>query len=80
VRCELNGHPFGLSVSRRDDPAQEFTVRFAMQALDGRDAHAVQVRRYRKLGPCPAGWGIGDQGPAAGGPPSGNALSGVWNG
>lgn len=77
VRCDLNGRTYGLTQNRKGDPQQDFQVRFTLTALDGTDVRAAQVRHYRKLGACPAGWGIGDQArlSAAKGE---NALSGQW--
>lgn len=77
ARCELNGQRFGLTVNRTGDPEGDFQVAFALKALDGSDAGARQVRRFRRIGPCPKGWGIGDQ--AKRDEPRGvNALAGVW--
>ncbi|TAJ74674.1 MAG: hypothetical protein EPO51_01055 [Phenylobacterium sp.] len=79
VRCELDGRRFGLTVNRSGDPERDFQVAFALKALDGTAAGARQVRRFRRVGPCPGGWGIGDQ--ARVGERRGvNALAGVWSG
>jgi len=79
VRCELNGQRFGLTVNRSGDPERDFQIDFALKALDGTDAGARQVRRFRRIGPCPAGWGIGDQAKVS--EPRGvNALAGAWSG
>lgn len=77
VRCELNGHPYGLTLNRSGDPARDFTVRFTLTALDGTAGAAAQTRRFRRLGPCPAGWHVGDQA-RVGGAKGENALSGRW--
>jgi hypothetical protein len=76
-RCQLNGRWFGLTVNRAGDPQRDFTVAFALKALDGTGAGARQVRRFQRVGACPQGWGIGDQGPPGGGRVF-NALSGTW--
>lgn len=79
VRCELNGRRFGLTANRSGDPERDFQVAFAMKALDGTGDGARQVRRFKRLGPCPSGWGIGDQ--ARVGQTRGvNALAGTWGG
>jgi len=79
VRCELNGQRFGLTANRSGDPERDFQIAFALKALDGTDAGARQVRRFRRIGPCPAGWGIGDQAKLS--EPRGvNALAGTWSG
>jgi hypothetical protein len=79
VRCELNGHPYGLTLNRSGDPARDFSVRFTLTALDGTAGAAAQTRRFRKLGPCPAGWQVGDQA-RLGAARGENALSGRWAG
>jgi hypothetical protein len=79
VRCELDGRRFGLTANRQGDPERDFEIAFAMKALDGTDAGARQVRRFRRIGLCPDGWGIGDQARLS--EPRGvNALAGVWAG
>jgi hypothetical protein len=78
-RCVLNGRRFSVSVAQSGDPERDFTAAFAMTALDGSGLGARQVRRFRRIGPCPEGWRIGDQAPP-GGPPGVNALAGAWSG
>jgi hypothetical protein len=78
ARCELNGQRFGLTVNRTGDPERDFEVAFALKALDGTGAGARQVRRFKRIGPCPSGWGIGDQAKLS--EPRGvNALAGAWS-
>lgn len=79
VRCQLGGRTFGLTVNRTGDPERDFTIRFALKALDGTGDAAAQARRFRKVGACPAGWRIGDEG-KPGRPPHRSALSGTWGG
>lgn len=79
MRCDLDGRRFSLTANRTGDPARDFTVAFAMKALDGTGHGARQVRRYRRVGPCPAGWRIGDQA-KPGERRGGNALAGTWSG
>jgi hypothetical protein len=80
VRCELNGRRFGLTVNRAGDPARDFTVAFAFRSIDGGpEASVRQVRRFKKLGPCPQDWGIGDQAKLDG-RRGVNALAGAWGG
>jgi hypothetical protein len=76
-RCELNGVRFGLTVNRTGDLEKDFTVAFALTALDGSGGKARQVRRYQKMGPCPAGWSIGDQA-KPGEDREFNAVTGTW--
>lgn len=77
VRCEVGGRRFGLTASSQGDTARDFTVSFALHALDGSGGAARQVRRYRLAGACPAGWRIGDQA-RPGATPAGNALGVVF--
>lgn len=75
TRCEAGGSRYGLYVTTTRRAADDFTVRFALQPLQDAGGKIVQARRYQRLGPCPAGWSAGDQGPANGRPTS-SLLSG----
>ncbi|MBI1199832.1 MAG: hypothetical protein GC203_18385 [Phenylobacterium sp.] len=77
VRCDLGGRRFGLTLSRQGDPAHAFTQTFALRALDGAATAARQVRRFRRLGPCPDGWRIGEQ-IRDGAARRTDSLAGVW--
>jgi len=61
VRCDLGGRRYGLTVNTRGDPERAFETRFALQSLEPGGPGARQTVRYRRIGSCPAGWGIGDQ-------------------
>jgi hypothetical protein len=68
VRCDLNGRRFGVSSVVTGDVTRDFVARYQVTDLAGFMAtrtraasEAVQSRRYRKLGACPAGWTIGDR-------------------
>ncbi len=77
VRCQIGGKSFGLTVNTTGDLDRDFAVRTSFTSLYGRDEiRAVQTRHYARLGPCPAGWKVGDQGPR-GGARTGNALDDV---
>ena len=67
-RCEAGGLRYGLYVTTTRRSADDFTVRFALQPLQGADGKVVQARRYHRLGACPAGWKQGDQGKPGGAP------------
>ena len=73
VRCEAGSRRFGLTVNRTGDLQRDFTVRVAVQAVDGLEGGGGHVRRYRMTGACPKGWTIGDQA-KPGKPPHANAL------
>ena len=64
-----------VRLGSRDD----YQVRFTLTALDGTKGAAAQVRHYRRLGACPAGWRVGDQARLGAGMGE-NALSGQWAG
>lgn len=74
LRCEAVGQSFGVTVTSRGDMRRDFTVRYALTPLDSGRAAYVNTLRYRLLGPCPAGWRIGDQAPPRR-PRVANALS-----
>ena len=72
-RCGADGVRYALHVTTEGDQARDFQVAFALQSLDGPAAAVRQTRRYRLIGPCPAGWRIGDQA-RPGKQPADNAL------
>ena len=76
VRCEMDGRRYGLTVNSRGDLERDFTSAFALTTLDGSGVTARQIRRFTDVGPCPAGWAIGDQARPGGRRTS--ALSGAW--
>lgn len=61
IQCKAGGRKFAVWTTSWGDPANDVTVSFAASALDGSHQAVSQLRRYRKLGPCPAGWRVGDQ-------------------
>ncbi|MEW5688443.1 MAG: hypothetical protein AB1942_26285 [Pseudomonadota bacterium] len=77
VRCQIAGRRYGVTVNKVGDPDRDFTATIAVMALDGSDVGARQVRRFMRLGPCPAGWAIGDQA-RVDAPRGVNALAGTW--
>ena len=58
-RCKVGALTLVVNSSRTGDPASDFTVRMRAQALAMQDPGVLQIVRYRKLGPCPAGWHAG---------------------
>lgn len=58
--CETNGHRFAVTSSVEGDPEQALTVRFSVQPLRGDRTTYGQTLRYQRLGPCPAGWRVGE--------------------
>ncbi|HEY9218722.1 MAG TPA: hypothetical protein VIO94_11775 [Phenylobacterium sp.] len=73
-RCELFGRRYSVHVGVAGDRRSDFTVRMAMLPLQADHAGVAQTLRYRRLGPCPAGWKIGDTDKPGHGPRP-NALS-----
>ena len=68
VRCRAQGRRFAVSAMTTGDPARDFRLDFALPPLDHATGAARQTRRFRQVGPCPAGWNIGDQAPPGGRP------------
>jgi len=61
LRCTAEGHRFGVTVTTRGDMERAFEVNYSVAPLDLDRGPFIQTVRYRALGPCPAGWRIGDQ-------------------
>jgi hypothetical protein len=60
VRCNIDNQQYRVGSVTKGDPARDFTVDMAV-AEQGRTGPSFeQVRHYRLLGPCPAGWVIAD--------------------
>lgn len=63
LQCVLDGHLYDVRSWITGDPEKAFEVDFV---IDGGPERVRQVRRYKRLGPCPAGWEIGDNTDRAG--------------
>jgi hypothetical protein len=74
ARCSIGYSRFMLNVHSTGDPRNDLTVRLSLQPLDRPGAPTVEVRRYRRIGVCPTGWGVGDQA-KPGEAPHANALA-----
>lgn len=68
LRCEVSGRPFGVSATTVGDLQRDFRLDFVLTELyhyrtprDPNPTTASQIRHFLRMGPCPAGWGIGDQ-------------------
>jgi hypothetical protein len=64
-QCRVNGQMLGAASTVTGDLRKAFTARIAVTHLDGFLAgrpHSAyeQTLRYRNLGPCPAGWALGE--------------------
>jgi hypothetical protein len=63
LRCEAAARSYAVSAMVRGDPARDFRLTVAVTPMDPALGAARQTHRFRRLGLCPAGWRIGDQGP-----------------
>lgn len=60
VRCRVDDQLYRVGSTTQGDLAQDFTVEMAVTRQDRDGPMFEQVRRYRRLGACPADWKIGD--------------------
>jgi hypothetical protein len=63
VRCNIDNQQYRVGSVTKGDPTRDFTVEMAIAAQGGTGPSLEQVRHYRLLGPCPAGWVIADAAP-----------------
>jgi hypothetical protein len=61
LRCQTQGRWFEISSSSTGDETHDFRLDVAMTPVFPELGTVRQVRRFRRLGACPAGWRIGDQ-------------------
>jgi hypothetical protein len=61
AKCEALGRRFAVSTATHGDLTRDFQLDFALATLEPPLLTVRQSIRYVRLGPCPAGWGIGDQ-------------------
>jgi len=59
-RCELAGRTWMVSSRWTGDLARDVTAEFVAEDLDPPHLRLRQVRRLRLIGPCPAGWPVGE--------------------
>lgn len=64
-QCKVNGQVLGATSTVWGDLEKDFTARFAVTSLGGhlagRPGSAYeQTLRYRRLGPCPSDWAVGE--------------------
>jgi hypothetical protein len=57
MRCTLNDNDYLVRARVFGDPRSEFDLDYVIK---GPGPDVRQIRHYKKLGPCPAGWEIGD--------------------
>jgi len=61
LRCQTQGRWFTLSSTSTGDETHDFRLEVDMTPVFPDLGTVRQTRRFRRLGPCPAGWRIGDQ-------------------
>ncbi|MBI1406521.1 MAG: hypothetical protein GC145_10395 [Caulobacter sp.] len=59
-RCVLNGENWVATFSVAGDRSSDFTSTLSAVSVNDDAARFGQVRHFRKLGPCPEGWAIGE--------------------
>lgn len=70
LKCESGGRSYAFSSMTRGDLARDFELTVAITPLDPALGPARTTRRFRRLGACPTGWRIGDEGQATAGLPA----------
>ena len=76
VRCNIGNQQYRVGSLTKGDLARDFSVEMAVAAQGRTGPGFEQVRHYRVLGPCPAGWVIADAA-APGATRVTNALTGA---
>jgi len=66
LRCEEGGRTYAMASQTEGDAARDFKLTVSVTPLGAGVGPARAVRRFRRLGACPAGWRVGDQADAAG--------------
>lgn len=61
LRCRGPAGGFAISAASWGDPRRDFFVRYQVAPLQGQAGQGAKTVRYTLLGPCPAGWRIGDR-------------------
>jgi hypothetical protein len=61
-RCGQGGRTYAMASQTAGDLDRDFRLTLSVTPLGGGLGPARTVRRFRRLGACPAGWRVGDQG------------------
>jgi hypothetical protein len=66
VRCLIGEQTFAITASTVGDPSEDFLFDFAVTPIAiygiGKAGPPVRdIRRFRRIGPCPEGWRVGDR-------------------
>lgn len=62
VRCRVDDELYRVGSTVQGDRTREFTVEMAVTRQDKKGPVFEQKRGFHKVGPCPAGWTVGDSG------------------
>jgi hypothetical protein len=60
-RCDLNGEAWVATSTLAGDQGRDFTASLAAGPLSDDNGGYRQVRRFKRIGPCPDGWSIGEK-------------------
>lgn len=60
ARCRADGQLYAVNSGTTGDLTRDFTVDMNVTREGAKQPTYAQVRRYRLVGACPAGWHIGD--------------------
>jgi len=61
LRCTAEGRSYVFSSRTDGDPTRDFRLAVTVTPLSRELGPTRQVRRFQRLGPCPASWRVGDQ-------------------
>lgn len=61
LRCEADGRRYAFSTQTRGDLKRDFQMTVTVIPLGGEAGPGREIRQYRRAGPCPTGWQVGDQ-------------------
>jgi hypothetical protein len=58
-RCVLNDRQFAVWSEQEGDLRRDFVAKARVESLEDHSAYA-QALHFHRIGPCPAGWNVGD--------------------
>jgi hypothetical protein len=61
LKCVAGAHEYGFVTRVRGDPSADFQLTVDVTPLDGVAGAAERTRAYRRYGPCPEAWRVGDR-------------------
>ncbi len=59
-KCSIGDKQYGVATTLQGATDSDFTASTAVTDLDTSKTVYSRVMRYRRLGPCPSGWPVGD--------------------